>query len=48
MNSSLAKKNTLKNDVIFIDGLWGTGKSIIAPIVGAMDGVEKQKIEHIY
>jgi len=48
MGSRLTKKNTFKNDVIFIDGLWGTGKSIIAPIVGAMDGVEKQKIEHIY
>ena len=48
MNSSLAKNNTFKNDVIFIDGFWGTGKSIIAPIVGAMEGVEKQKIEHIY
>jgi len=48
MNSSLVKSNTFSNDIIFIDGLWGTGKSIIAPIVGAMKGVEKQKIEHIY
>ncbi len=47
-DTSLEKFNCFKNDVVFIDGLWGTGKSIIAPIIGAMDGVEKQKIEHIY
>ena len=48
MTLKLEKENTFKNDVIFIDGLWGTGKSMIAPIVGAMEGVEKQKIETIY
>ena len=46
--SPLKKFKPFLNDIIFIDGFWGTGKSIIAPIVGAMDGVEKQKIEHIY
>jgi len=44
----LKKDNCFTNDVIFIDGLWGTGKSIIAPIISAMEGIEKQKIEHIY
>jgi len=39
---NLQKFETLKNDVIFIDGTWGSGKSIIAPIVGGMDRVEKQ------
>ena len=48
MMDQLKKFNPFSNDIIFIDGLWGTGKSIIAPIVGSMEGVEKQKIEHIY
>lgn len=48
MTSILSKENTFKNDIIFIDGMWGSGKSMIAPIIGAMEGVEKQKIEGIY
>ncbi len=48
MESELKKNKTLKNDIIFVDGLWGSGKSLIAPIVCAMSGVEKQKFEHIY
>ena len=38
----------LENDIIFIDGLWGTGKSILGPIIGGMQNVEKFKLEHIY
>jgi hypothetical protein len=48
MNNKLQRKKTFCNDVIFINGLWGSGKSILAPIIGAMNGVEKQKIEYIY
>lgn len=44
----LEKRNTLSNDIIFIDGLWGTGKSLLGPIVSGMSGVEKEKFEHIY
>ena len=36
------------NDIIFIDGLWGTGKSLLGPIISGMDRVEKSKIEHVY
>ena len=42
------KVESLTNDIIFIDGLWGTGKSLLGPIVSGMDRVEKVKIEHIY
>lgn len=44
----LEKRNTFSNDVIFIDGLWGTGKSLLGPIVSGMDGVERVKVESIY
>ncbi len=44
----LEKRNTFHNDIIFIDGLWGTGKSLLGPIVSGMPGVEKVKIESLY
>jgi hypothetical protein len=44
----LEKFNPLKNDIIIVDGLWGTGKSLLGPIVSGMDRVEKAKLEHIY
>lgn len=44
----LDKRNTFSNDVIFIDGLWGTGKSLLAPIISNMKDVEKVKVESIY
>jgi hypothetical protein len=45
---NLEKRNTFKNDIIFLDGMWGTGKSLLGPIVSGMDRVEKFKIETIY
>lgn len=44
----LAKLNVFKNDIIIIDGLWGTGKSILGPIISGMKGVEKTKAESLY
>jgi hypothetical protein len=44
----LNKLNTFTNDIVFIDGLWGTGKSILAPIISSMKGVEKIKAESLY
>ncbi len=44
----LEKFKPLQNDVIFVDGLWGTGKSILGPILSGMEGVEKQKMAEIF
>lgn len=44
----LNKSNSLQNDIIIVDGLWGTGKSLLGPIISGMERVEKVKIEHIY
>jgi hypothetical protein len=44
----LKKFNTYSHDIIFIDGLWGTGKSMLAPIVSGMKGVEKQKLNYMF
>jgi hypothetical protein len=42
------KFSPLNNDVIIVDGLWGSGKSMLAPIIGGMSMVEKHKLNPIY
>jgi hypothetical protein len=44
----LKRFNTFQNDIIIVDGLWGTGKSILGPIISGMEGVEKIKAESLY
>lgn len=34
--------------IVFVDGLNGTGKSILAPVLGSFERVEKQRLEHNY
>ena len=36
----------LCKNIVFIDGMWGTGKSMLGPIIGSFKGVEKQKIDY--
>jgi hypothetical protein len=36
------------NDVIFVDGNWGSGKAILTSLLACFEGVEKKKVEHIY
>lgn len=36
------------NPVVFIDGLWSSGKSLVAPFVQSINGVQKSKINPIY
>ena len=40
------KRNDSGGDVIFIDGLWKSGKSLLSPIISGMDNVEQVKIEY--
>lgn len=35
------QRSHFKNDVIFVDGLWGSGKSLLAPIITSLKDVEK-------
>jgi len=48
MNLELKHFNSFTNDVIIVDGFWGSGKSVVTSIVGSLTGVEKKKVEHIY
>ena len=36
------------HDVIVIDGFYGTGKSLVFPIIGSLSGVEKIQFKIIY
>ena len=40
------RKNKLCNQIVFVDGMWGAGKSILAPVLGSFKRVEKQIINH--
>ena len=46
--NNLTKGNCYKNEIIFIDGLWGTGKSLLSPIISGMNLVEKVRVEIFY
>jgi hypothetical protein len=48
MSLQLKKFNPNKNDIIFVDGLWGSGKSLLSPIVNQMHNIEMVKMEMIY
>lgn len=48
MNSPLEKFNSLTNDIIIVDGFWGSGKSLLNPIVSSMKNVEMVKFDVIY
>jgi hypothetical protein len=39
---------SFQNDVIIIDGMWGSGKSLLSSIVGSLDRVEKKRIDHVF
>lgn len=46
--TSLKRFASFQNDIIFVDGLWGTGKSLLGPIISGMERVEKTKYEYIF
>lgn len=46
--SSLIRHLHLDAPVLFLDGITGSGKSMLSPIVASLARVEKQRLEHIY
>lgn len=38
----------LADEIIFLDGMNGTGKSILGPILGAFNRIEKQALNHTF
>ncbi len=37
----ISRKNNFENEVVIIDGLWGSGKSLLCPIISGMDKMVK-------
>lgn len=44
--TNLVRNISYGNDIIIVDGMWRTGKSLLGPIVGAFEGVQKPKIDY--
>ena len=42
----IKRDNVFNNRIIFVDGMWGSGKSLLSPLLGLGQGIEKQKIDH--
>jgi len=45
---SLSRQVNIAKQVVFLDGLTGTGKTMLAPILSTFCRVEVQRLEHIY
>ena len=39
----LNRINTYKNELIIVDGMWGVGKSLLAPLINGFKGVEQYR-----
>jgi hypothetical protein len=48
MINPLEKFHSLTNDIIIVDGFWGSGKSLLNPIVSSMKNVEMVRFDLIY
>ena len=48
MNIQIEKTENFDNEIIFVDGLWGTGKSLLGPIVSSMENVEWYRSDPIF
>ena len=48
LSPELHPGRSFTNDVIVLDGMWGTGKSILSSLIGSLEGVEKKKLDHVF
>ena len=46
--ANLKRTSTYGNEIFIVDGMWRTGKSLLGPIIGCFDGVQKPKIDYNY
>jgi hypothetical protein len=46
--SIVGRDKYIASEVLFLDGISGTGKTMMGPILATFDRVEIQKLEHIY
>ena len=48
MKFELQPSRSFTNDVVILDGMWGTGKSILSSLIGSLEGVEKKRIDYTF
>lgn len=46
--TTFVRNTHIAERIVFVDGISGSGKSILGPVLGSLERVEKQRIEHIY
>jgi len=46
--NKLTRHTHIAENIVFVDGISGSGKSVLFPILGSFRNVEKIRIEHIY
>ena len=46
--STFIRNISIANQVVFVDGISGSGKSILGPILASFDRVEKYRLDSIY
>lgn len=44
--SKLHRKISYGNEIFIVDGMWRTGKSLLGPLIGSLEGVQKPKIDY--
>jgi len=42
------RKQSYENQIIFIDGMWSCGKSLLGPLISGFDSVEKWRMDPIF
>ncbi|MBI1911078.1 MAG: hypothetical protein HYS21_03675 [Deltaproteobacteria bacterium] len=45
---NFSKSECIAQNIVFVDGLWRSGKAILGPVLRCYERVEKQRLEHIY
>ncbi len=48
INNMIKRKQSYENQIIFIDGMWSSAKSLLGPLISGFDNVEKWKIDPIF
>ena len=48
MMSDFTNEVNLAKNIVFVDGMWGSGKSILGPLISCFRRTEKMYMEHIY
>lgn len=46
--SRLKRIQSFENEIVVVDGMWRTGKSILGPIISCFEGIQKSKLDYLF